>query len=376
MTSLNVPSNLTISFYLLKQCKLWVWDFDDTLIDTQTYLTKDMSPNAIRKRTDSELDTEVPQWRYFKQLVEFLVMHGRYVGIASFGTYEIIRAYIDRIMGFNQHFFTSKNIVAPCIRDKERRNFKQPPNKNEYIYQLMRIYRVQDFKRVVLFDDLPSNIADAITIGVVAIQIDTPNNGANGNNMYFGPWIMEKFDNKIKNECGSDIYLNRKYFGVSNSVEQREPYFGGAFDKIDFGNGIQEKFAPVAFGTSIGSRKVSIKPEYNWNYRNVTKPPQWINGNWVENTLGGETATFWDKHQIVTTDSKVLHDNEDPYKISNVQSCNGKLTGTESDVLGFIEGFNDKSNDNYCGCSKIEWSLIVLALLVVLAFIGIVIFNV
>ena len=111
MTSLNVPNDIPISFYLLKQCKLWVWDFDDTLIDTMTYLKKDMSPEAILKRCDAELDQEVPQWRYFRKLVEFLVMHGRYVGIASFGTLEIIQAYMKRIMGFNQQFFNKKNII-------------------------------------------------------------------------------------------------------------------------------------------------------------------------------------------------------------------------------------------------------------------------
>ena len=105
MATLNIPADLQISLYLLKQCKLWVWDFDDTLIDTKTYLDKDMSPAVILKRTDDELTKDIPQWKYFRRLVEYLVMNGRYVSIASFGTYEIIQAYMSRIMGFNQHFF-------------------------------------------------------------------------------------------------------------------------------------------------------------------------------------------------------------------------------------------------------------------------------
>ena len=84
MTSLNVSPDLPVSFYLLKQCKLWIWDFDDTLIDASVYLKKDMNPEAILKRCDAELDEDVPQWRYFRRLTEFLVMHGRYVGKGLF----------------------------------------------------------------------------------------------------------------------------------------------------------------------------------------------------------------------------------------------------------------------------------------------------
>jgi hypothetical protein len=133
-----------------------------------------MEPEAIRKRTDAELTKEVPQWRYFKRLVIYLVSHGKYVGIASFGTYEIIQAYMNRILGFNQTFFNKKNIIAPMYQDRVCRRFQAPPNKNEYIYKLMKLYKVEDFKSVVLFDDLPSNIGDAIGVGIIGIQMATP----------------------------------------------------------------------------------------------------------------------------------------------------------------------------------------------------------
>ena len=65
MVSLNlkIQSDIPVSSYLFKQCKLWVWDFDDTIIDTATYLKKDMTPEAILKRSDTELDIEIPQWQ-------------------------------------------------------------------------------------------------------------------------------------------------------------------------------------------------------------------------------------------------------------------------------------------------------------------------
>ena len=394
MTSLNVPNNLEVSFYLLKQCKLWVWDFDDTLIDTNTYLKKNMSPEAILKRCDAELDQEVPHWRYFRKLVEFLVMHGRYVGIASFGTYEIIQAYMKRIMGFNQQFFNKKNIIAPCIEVRDTFRFNIPPNKNEYIYTLMQIYRVQDFKRVVLFDDKPSNIADAIAIGIVAIQIAAPTNGDNpGGKMYFGPWIMEQFDKKIKNTCGDEIYLNRTYTGIA----AKENYTALAYNNkdIDFGTGVDTErlYKPVAFGTGIGDRKVLGRPQFSWNaYKNSPKKmPKWYNGNYVnipglvqtdgywneESALAGTTMSFWDAHQ------KVLKDN--PLMDSNgraVQPQDKDLSDNDDTIFGVSEGFssvidmsNGNGDSNSCGCKKFEWNWIILLLVLVIVIMIVIIIK-
>lgn len=418
MTSLNVPQDITISFYLLKQCKLWVWDFDDTLIDTTTYLKKDMSPDAILKRCDSELDQEVPQWRYFRKLVEFLVMHGRYVGIASFGTYEIIQAYMKRIMGFNQQFFTKKNIIAPCMKARETYRFNIPPNKNEYIYTLMRIYRVQDFKRVVLFDDKPSNVSDAIAIGIVGIQIATPANGdnPNGGKMYFGPWIMDDFDKQIKKTCGDEIYLNRSYTGMAS----KENYIGYAYDnqqinsnvnsgkgkgkghnlaqnEINYGTGIHAKdnyfqepydfsldvddssiYKPVAFGSGIGDRKVLTNPQYRWNgYKNSQKiMPKWYNGNYVnipglvntegywneDSTLGGASMTYWDAQQKAINDNPPKNPNAEQY----INPQNEDLSDSENTVLGVTEGFYTEGSTGDCGCRKFEWNWIILLLVLLI----------
>jgi len=417
MTSLNVPQDIPISFYLLKQCKLWIWDFDDTLIDTATYLKKDMSPDAILKRCDAELDQEVPQWQYFRKLVEFLVMHGRYVGIASFGTYEIIQAYMKRIMGFNQQFFTKKNIIAPCMKARETYRFNIPPNKNEYIYTLMRIYRVQDFKRVVLFDDKPSNVSDAIAIGIVGIQIATPANGdnPNGGKMYFGPWIMDDFDKQIQKTCGDEIYLNRNYSGMAS----KENYIGYAYDsnnnqqinsnvnsgkrkgkghnlaqnEINYGTGIRAKnnyfqepydfsldvddssiYKPVAFGTGIGDRKVLTNPQFRWNgYKNSKKKmPGWYNGNYVnvpglvntegywneDSALGGASMSYWDTHQ------KVI--NSDPPGAEHINSQNKDLSASEDTVLDIAEGFYGNGVNGDCGCRKFEWNWIILVLVLLI----------
>lgn len=414
MTTLNFPPNLPISQILFKQCKLWIWDFDDTLIDTATYYSSNMTPSAILERTDAQLDIEVPQWRYFRRLVEFLVGNGRYVGIASFGTYEIIQAYMKRIMGFNQQFFTKKNIIAPEFKQRDMYRYNQPPNKNEYIYQLMRVYRVQDFKLVVLFDDNATNIADAIGIGVVAVQVPSRNGGDHqlqgDDRMMFGPWLMSRFDANLQKTCGDELYRNKTYTGLVS----KENYTGTAYDNnknggdIDFGTGVRARdgyfMEPYdlnsvgdmtlgvddsniyqgktpAFGTGIGDRKINARPQFAWNaYRMPRKiTPQWWNGNymnvpgvvestgyWDADTLGGATPSYWDKMQSVI---KTQQQDEKNQKKQIIYPS----SGSGMDALDSMEGFNGNINsegvDNMpnCGCGlPPAWLMIILFILIVI----------
>ena len=209
------PENLQISFYLYKNYDLWIWDFDDTLIDTTTYYIKSMEREDILNRKLSELDREIPCWQYYKNLVMFLTSTGKRVGIASFGTYEIIKAYMDKIFGVDQKFFTRANIKAlnPSGMDIN----KIPPNKNAYIYELMEFYRIQDFERVVLFDDFQTNIADANAIGVLGIKIKgRDQNGIGNARSLFCPDIMEMIDYMANKSCGKDIYNRRVTGGIGN----------------------------------------------------------------------------------------------------------------------------------------------------------------
>jgi hypothetical protein len=399
------PDDLPVSFYLIKQCKLWVWDFDDTLIDTDTYYKTKMDVKSIRNRTEEELDIELPQWRYFNRLVDFLLTHGKYVGIASFGTYEIIRAYMDRIFGFNQRFFGKHNIIAPCLEDRDTRRFSVPPNKNEYIYQLMKIYRIQDFGRVVLFDDMPSNISDATAIGVIGVQIATPRNGdIDYSKMYFGPWIMKELDDKgVKSICGNQCAGD---FNSKGDLVNTENFEGDSFE-----------YVKSAYGTGIGDRKISKKSEYRWNKMNEQNPPVWQNGNWQtdggsmtietypETSLGNQSFSPWDNNK----DGFNLYTNTNNMTSKNSMSGRNSITNDKSSIYSNIiepgiESFqgslnnndsryikknikkknsnntnntNNNNNNNKCddryldgdncqSCKKITWNWITLTLIVII----------
>lgn len=159
-------SYLLNSQFVEKNIDLIIWDFDNTLIDTKAYLIHSMEPDFIRGMTDEQLTYDIPYWQFFYNTVFDLIKKGKNVGIASFGMYKIVRAYMDRIFGYNQKIFTVVNTYARCKIDEPLQ-----PNKNGYILNIMEHYRIMSPERVILFDDLASNISAAISIGIVAILV-------------------------------------------------------------------------------------------------------------------------------------------------------------------------------------------------------------
>lgn len=156
--------------YLLENIDLWLWDWDDTLIDTRTYYVKEMKPDKILKRTDLELDREVPGWRYFVDLITMLVMNGKSVGIVSFGTYSIIQAYMNRMFESCDNPF-SKNNILTIKRDKNNyKPLEMKKNKNDFIHILQNKYQVSP-SRTILFDDVITNVIDSIKDGILAIHL-------------------------------------------------------------------------------------------------------------------------------------------------------------------------------------------------------------
>jgi len=218
----NDNNVIIISPYLEKFVKLWVWDWDDTLIDVGAYIRHKMDRDTILSLSNKELEFDVPNYVYFKSIVEYLVSTGRRVGIASFGTYSIIRAYMDKIFGFGQKLFTEINIYAVCQNIDNSCNYNNIPiNKNAYIQRLMKHYSLNNPKTVVLFDDRPSNIADASRMGVIPIQINTlehnksdiRNNLQAKKSILFGPVVMLDLESRIRSMCQNNPAEYDKQFG-------------------------------------------------------------------------------------------------------------------------------------------------------------------
>ncbi len=219
----NTNTNPVIPPYLWENIDLWVWDWDDTLIDTSAYVRHSMSRDWIMNLSDRDLGIDFPYWQFFRDLVIYLVQNGRRVGMASFGTYTIIRAYMDRIFGRDQKYFIRANIHAACEDLDCVRDYRQMPlNKNPYIQRLMNHYRITDHGRVILFDDVPSNIADAKRLGVVSVQMGSydkenakwisPQKA--GLAAFFGPSTLIQFGDRFAQKCSkADRVGSSQVFG-------------------------------------------------------------------------------------------------------------------------------------------------------------------
>lgn len=203
-----------IGRYLDANIKLWVWDFDDTLINSRAYYWHAMDSAYILSLPDSQLTRDVPYWRYWRRLVLYLVQSGRYVGIASFGYYPIIKAYMDRIFGPSQRIFNATNIHSVSYGCNGSRNWgNMPINKNAYIQRLMLHYKTPSPQQVILFDDRASNIADALRMGVVAIQIGY-RLGRDGKRLdcqdLFGPHTMISVSHQLRNGQCVELLRNKE----------------------------------------------------------------------------------------------------------------------------------------------------------------------
>lgn len=202
--------SIYINRYLDSNMKLWVWDFDDTLINSRAYIWHAMDPKYISLLSEQQLSRDFPHWKYWRRLVLYLVQSGHRVGIASFGYYPIIKAYMDRVFGINQHIFDANNIHSLARGASGERDWgNMPTNKNAYIQRLMLYYKVPSPQQVIFFDDRASNIADAIRMGVVAIQV-SHRYGPTGQRLdcrdLFGPQTMMQVSRQLQDgECVSKL---------------------------------------------------------------------------------------------------------------------------------------------------------------------------
>ena len=216
----TIKQDIVISPYLNKHMQLWLWDWDDTLLDTRAYHRHSMNSNYIEYHlTDEELLLDIPNYQYFKDLVYYLVEKGIRVGIVSFGIYSIIRSYMNRIFGMNQKIFTHVNIYASCQEIGQHRDYhKIPINKNVYIQKIMNHYKLNNYSNVVLFDDNSTNIADALRLGVFAIQIILPiqedkRDNIDMSSILFGEKIMFDLESKLQYNNTLPTEFNFGYLG-------------------------------------------------------------------------------------------------------------------------------------------------------------------
>jgi hypothetical protein len=227
---------------------------------------------------------------------------------------------------------------------------------------------------------------------------------------------MSDFDKRIETECGNELYLNRKFTGITNKM----PYTGNAFNKINFGTGVQEKIPyftgngksrwdkenttpetftnTFSFGTGIGDRKISKKPDYDWNRMNSGNAPIYWGGNYYldpANTLSNDYVNILakDNDSNLWVDNGVSNGNieiSDEILYSNVGKCSkggskvsvasnkrvnnniaryGGIDGNDKNVENFANEYDAGAKCSGCKAFKFDWVMLVLVIIFVLMII-------
>ena len=114
---------------------------------------------------------------FFRDLVNYLVSNKKKVAIISFGTYNVIKSYLDRLFDDNK-IFGLDNIITP-LEGNQRYNkiFKPSADKNQHIIDVARHYSI-DYPKVIFFDDDTNNINKSKELGISSYLIN-PRNGFN-----------------------------------------------------------------------------------------------------------------------------------------------------------------------------------------------------
>lgn len=157
----------------IEEYDLYVFDFDMTILKIHSY-AQNMTPSQVESMGWRKLMDQFADPIFFRDLINYLISRNKKVAIASFGKYNVIKAYIDRLFD-NTSIFGLDNIITP----PNERNIRPSDDKNEYLVGLIRDLNI-DYKRVIFFDDDINNVNKSKELGVMAIQID-PMNGFNRN---------------------------------------------------------------------------------------------------------------------------------------------------------------------------------------------------
>jgi FMN phosphatase YigB (HAD superfamily) len=157
----------------IEEYDLYVFDFDMTILKIHSY-AQNMTPSQVESMGWRKLMDQFADPIFFRDLINYLISRNKKVAIASFGKYNVIKAYLDRLFD-NTSIFGLDNIITP----PNERNIRPSDDKNEYLVGLIRDLNI-NYKRVIFFDDDINNVNKSKELGIMAIQID-PMNGFNRN---------------------------------------------------------------------------------------------------------------------------------------------------------------------------------------------------
>jgi len=144
---------------------LYVFDFDQTILKIHSFGSHIRAKDVASR----DLEADTADIEFFRTFIDTMTSAGIPVAVASFGEYEVIQNYLDRL---TPGVFNRSNICTPsCVGYKD--GYSVPAGKNTMLELLLKTMICNDGKaittemrkRTILFDDQQSNIEKAASSG-------------------------------------------------------------------------------------------------------------------------------------------------------------------------------------------------------------------
>ena len=157
----------------ISQYDLYAFDFDQTILKIHAY-AMDIKATQVEAMSWKKLMDQFADPIFFRDLINYLISKQKKVAIVSFGTYNVIKTYLDRLFD-NPNIFNQNNILTPLEGNQRyNRTLKPDSDKNQLLIDLSRKHEIP-YPRILFFDDDVKNIDRATELGVTAVQITKPN---------------------------------------------------------------------------------------------------------------------------------------------------------------------------------------------------------
>jgi hypothetical protein len=155
----------------LDQYDMYIWDFDYTILKIHSYASN-IELKDVESASWKKLMADFADPIFFRDLVYYIKGKKKEVAIISFGTYNVIKAYLDRLFDDN-HIFDSHNILTPLSGNQRySSSFRVNSDKNEHLVCLMRQNPSIKYDRAIFFDDTYQNIQGVRELGVKGVLIN------------------------------------------------------------------------------------------------------------------------------------------------------------------------------------------------------------
>jgi hypothetical protein len=145
---------------------LYIWDFDLTILKIHSY-ANEIKEEDVKSLSWKKLMCHFADPIFFRDLVNHLIGNKKKVAIISFGYYNVIKAYLDRLFD-NDKIFGKHNIITPI--DECQRHTSINSDKNQYIINIAREHNVS-YTRILFLDDTYLNVNNARELGVSTVKI-------------------------------------------------------------------------------------------------------------------------------------------------------------------------------------------------------------